>query len=153
MESQFSDPTDIRKHLISSQTRQDINSTLMGFLKIVERTCNLDISITPGYFNSDLIENWFCQLRGVRGGLANHPTISQIGPAQNTNLLTGNMISSKSKKSNAGGEGFKSKPSLPPKKKDEEKVSYLKTYDFPTPACPITRTPEWPSATKWTTFF
>ena len=116
-EEQFSDPADIRKHLISQQTHQDINSTLMGFLTLVDKNCDSDIAINPGFFNSDLIENWFCQLRGVRGGLSNHPTISQIGPAINTNILTGNVISVKSKKSNASGKGLKSIPSLPPKKK------------------------------------
>lgn len=102
------------RSLISWQTRQDIDSCLYGFVELVAVASKLNISIVPGYINSDLIENWFCQHRGLRNGFSQHPTLSQIGPATNTNIITGSVMS---RKSNTGGKGVACRGVMPPTKK------------------------------------
>ena len=113
-EDSFKDPKEIDKHLISRQTRQDIDSSVYGFIDIVNVASSLNIGIVPGYFNSDLIENWFCQIRSLRNGANQNPTMSQIGPAINSNLITGSLVS---KKGNSGGCGRKYAGVIPPNKK------------------------------------
>ena len=100
----------MKKHLITQETHEGIDSCVYGFVNIVQVATQLNIPIVPGYFNSDLIENWFCQIRGLRNGFNQNPTLSQIGPSINANLLTGSVISSKG---NAGGKGLKSKAAMP----------------------------------------
>ena len=90
------------KYLITHETREDIDSPLYGFIKVVRIATSLNVQIIPGYFNSDLIENWFCQIRGLRNGMNSNPTLSQIGPSINSNIITGDIISSKG---NASGTG------------------------------------------------
>ena len=113
-EDSFKEPKEIAKHLISRQTREDIDSSVYGFIEIVNVASSLNIGIIPGYFNSDLIENWFCQMRSLRNGANQNPTMSQIGPAINSNLITGSLVS---KKGNSGGCGRKYAGLMPPKKK------------------------------------
>ena len=100
-EKEFEDPKDRNKHLMSKETREDVISTIVGFVEVVKIAEKHEIAIIPGYFNSDLIENWFCQMRGLRQGMNTNMTLAQIGPSINANLLTGNMISRK-KSSNVG---------------------------------------------------
>ena len=91
------------KHLITRETRQDIDSCVYGFLHLLTVAEKLKMSLIPGYINSDLIENWFCQHRGLRNGFNMNPTLSQIAGATNTNIITGSLVSSKG---NAGGQFF-----------------------------------------------
>ena len=67
-ESQFETPKEKFKHLITKETRQDIDSCIYGFIALLNVAQKLKISLIPGYINSDLIENWFCQHRGLRNG-------------------------------------------------------------------------------------
>ena len=113
-EQEFSSSKDIAKHLLTCQTREDIDSCIYGFVEMVKCRSSLNISLIPGYFNSDLIENWFCQIHGLRNGSNQNPTLRQIGPAINSNLITGSVIF---RKGNAGGHGVKSRGVMPPKKK------------------------------------
>ena len=106
-ESQFTTNKDRSKHLITRETREDLDSSLYGFVNVAHRCYSLGLALNPGYFNSDVIENWFCQMRTIRNGANSNPTLLQIGPAINTNILTGSVIS---KKSNSQGIGFKSAP-------------------------------------------
>ena len=85
--------------LLTAETREDIQSSLHGFLAVVEKLVPKNIPINPGYFNSDIVENFFCQQRGIRHGLTTNPTISQYGPAINAILLGQATVS---RKSNAG---------------------------------------------------
>ena len=100
------------KYLITCETREDIDSSLYGFIKVVRIATSLNVPI-PGYFNSHLIENWFCQIRGLRNGMNSNPTLSQIGPSINSNIITGDIISSKG---NASGTGKIFKDVMPPNK-------------------------------------
>ena len=106
-ESEFEDPKQKSRHLITRETREDIDSCLYGFINVAQKCQSLGVGLNPGYFNSDLIENWFCQMRTIRNGANSNPTLLQIGPAINTNILTGSVVS---KKSNSSGCGFKSEP-------------------------------------------
>ena len=113
-EEQFSVPKDKVKHLITKETRQDIDSCIYGFVSMIGVVEKLGLAILPGYINSDLIENWFCQHRGLRNGFNQNPTLAQISGATNTNIITGSVVSSKG---NVGGLTYKSKGVLPPTRK------------------------------------
>ena len=103
-ESQFTNSKDIAKHLITRQTPEDIDSSIYGFVEMVKICSSKNIPLVPGYFNSALIENWFCQICGLRNGFSQNPTLKQIGPSINSNLITGSLISAKG---NTGGSGRK----------------------------------------------
>ena len=113
-EQQFSMPKDKHKHLITKETREDIDSCIYGFVSLLKSANSLNLTILPGYVNSDLIKNWFCQHRGLRNGFDMNPTLSQIGSATNTNIITGSVVSSKG---NAGGLSYLMKGVLSPTKK------------------------------------
>ena len=66
------------------ETREDIDSLIYGFVSLLKSAQTLKLALLPGYVNSDLIENWFCQHRGLRNGFNMNPTLSQIGGATNT---------------------------------------------------------------------
>jgi hypothetical protein len=72
-----------------------MNSSLAGFISLINLHVKNGHSITPGYMNSDLVENYFCQQRGIRNGLNSNPTLAQYGPAQNAIILGQNSISNK----------------------------------------------------------
>ena len=113
-ESQFSNPKDKQKHLITKETHEDIDSCIYGFVSLLKSAEALKLKMLPGYVNSDLIENWFCQHRGLRNGFNMNPTLSQIGGATNTNIITGSVVSSKG---NVGGLTYLTKGVMPPTKK------------------------------------
>ena len=108
-EKEYSTYNEMKKHLITWETHEDIDSSVYGFVNVKVAT-QINIPIVPGYFNSDLIKNWFYQIRQLRNGFNQNPTLSQIGPSINANLLTGSVVSSKG---NAGGKGLKSKAAMP----------------------------------------
>ena len=113
-QKQFKCPKDQQKHLITKETRQDIDACIYGFVNLLKVAQKLQISLIPGYINSDLIENWFCQHRGLRNGFNQNPTLCQIAGATNSNIITRSVVSSKG---NTGGSGKMSKGVVPPTKK------------------------------------
>ena len=119
-EKEYDSPKDKLKHLITKETRQDIDSCVYGFISLLTIAEKLKIPLVPGYINSDLIENWFCQHRGLRNGFNQNPTLSQIAGATNSNIITGSVVSSKG---NAGGLTFLSKGVMPPTKKFKSELS------------------------------
>lgn len=112
-ETQYISGTEVRKHLMSRETRQDLSSSLMGFMKLVQITSAKNITLNPGLLNSDLIENWFCQIRSSRLGANDNCSLAEYGPANNTNLICGSVISSKTK-NNCGPVTKKFKGVMPP---------------------------------------
>lgn len=54
----------VKKNLMTEETRADLNSSISGFLSL----CNIHVkdgnSINPGFFNSDIIENFFLPTEG-----------------------------------------------------------------------------------------
>lgn len=87
------------KHLLTAETRDDLNLAVMGFFAVAEKVVGKSRTLRAGYFNSDLIENVFCQQRGMKHGCCTNPTVSQYGPAINAIVLGQMGIS---RKSNAG---------------------------------------------------
>ena len=55
----------------------------------------------PSRFNSDPVENHFCQTRGLHGGNATNPTYDQYNSIVNLVVL-GQSMTSRGRKSNAG---------------------------------------------------
>lgn len=90
---------DSSKHLITKETREDINSCIIGFREVCKRWLSSNITVRPGYFNSDVIENFFCQQRGLCNGMNTNPTVSQYGPGVNAIVLGQTTVS---RKANAG---------------------------------------------------
>ena len=78
-ENEFVTSKERSRHLITRQTCKDIDSSIYGFMEMISVTSKLSIPVVPGYFNSNLIENWFCQMCTIRNGANQNPTLSQIG--------------------------------------------------------------------------
>jgi hypothetical protein len=83
------------KHLITQETRDDLNSAISGFVSLCKLCLGKGNSITPAYLNSDLIENHFCQQRGICNGQNTNPTIKQYGPSNNAIILGQCTVSAK----------------------------------------------------------
>lgn len=96
-ESNVSECADLSpaKHLMTTETRDDLNSSITGFISLCELVVGNGSSVNPGFLNSDLIENHFCQQRGIRNGLTTNPTLAQFGPAQTAICLGQTSVSSK----------------------------------------------------------
>ena len=93
-ESEYSDPKLHTKHLITRETCEDIDSCIYGFMHLAKVGCDINVLVAPGYINSDLIENWFGQIRSLQNGANHNPTLKQIGPSINSNIM-GSVISKK----------------------------------------------------------
>ena len=65
---------------------------MYGFVEMVNVASSYHIGIAPGYLNSDLIDNWFCQMRSPRNGANQNPSMGYISPGINSNLITGSLI-------------------------------------------------------------
>lgn len=67
------------KMLLSSQTREDSNSCITGFTKLCRETLKFNRhSIVPARVNSDVIENIFCQQRGIVNGNNTNPHLLPV---------------------------------------------------------------------------
>ena len=82
-------------NLMTSETRDDLHSSIQGFLRLCELIVGHGRSINPCFTNSDLIENHFYQQRGIRNGFSTNPTLAQIGPSQTAIYLSQTTVSSK----------------------------------------------------------
>ena len=91
----------MKKHLLTQETRDDLNSAVLGFTGVCEKVVNMSHSLRPGYFNSDIIENFFCQQRGINHGCCTNPTVNQYGPGVNS-IVLGQL--SVSRKCNSGSK-------------------------------------------------
>ena len=88
---------DKEKHLISHQTRADICSLLIGFHEMCSDKLKKDSSsIVPNRINSDVIENVFCQQRGLYNGNNTNPTYLNYCRTMNAVILGQATISKKS---------------------------------------------------------
>ena len=88
--------------LMSYQTREDLASYILGFHEI----CKIHIAHTnwpviPARVNSDIVENIFCQARGVCNGSNTNPTYS-LYKSSMSNVILGESVKSRGRKSNAG---------------------------------------------------
>ena len=87
------------KELLTRETRDDLNSSVAGFIQVCQRVIPKGVGVRPKFFNSDLIENFFCQQRGIRNGLNTNPTIAQYGPGINAIVLGQTTVSTHSNSS------------------------------------------------------
>ena len=94
------------RNLLSKECRDDLNCAVTGFISLCDRVLASGDLIKPGYFNSDIIENFFCQQRGIRHGCNTNPTVLQYGPAVNAICLGQTTVSRKSN-SSTSAEFFK----------------------------------------------
>jgi hypothetical protein len=88
------------KLFISTKTMFDISSTIVGFRKLCEKTFKKHpgCSISANRINSNIVENVFCQQRGLNGQNDN-PNYVQYGSTMNSILLGQSSVT---KKSNTG---------------------------------------------------
>jgi len=85
--------------IVTLRWRTAINSSILGFISLCQLVKGGGNSINPGFLNSDLVENFFDQQRGIRNGLNSNPTLAQYGPS-NTTIIIGHC--SVSNKCNSG---------------------------------------------------
>jgi hypothetical protein len=92
-----------RNRLPTSECLEDMQALVLGFLQI----CKIHLErhpgwgITPSRFNSDIIENHFCQVRGIHNGNSTNPTLKSYSDTVNSVIL-GQTLKSRGRKSNAG---------------------------------------------------
>lgn len=110
------------KHLLPQETRDDINSTILGFSSLCRALVGQGDSITPAYVNSDVVENHFCQQRGTCNGLNTNPTLAQYGPSNTSICLSQTSVSSKSNASTKA-LNFKATTPCPLNKRRTKNVS------------------------------
>lgn len=89
----------VSKHLITRETREDIHSSISGFISLCPLMIRKGNSINPGFINSNLIENMLGQQRGVRNVLNSNPTLKQYGSSNTAVVLSQCTVS---KKCNSG---------------------------------------------------
>lgn len=89
------------KHFLTRETAEDLQSSLVGFIALCQLHLTSGNSINPGYINSDIVENFFCQQRGIRNGLNTNPTLSQYGPANTAIILGQSTVSNRSNSGNS----------------------------------------------------
>ena len=96
------------KELMSSECRQDLVWMLLGFDSLITLAVEqCSIPIYPCDINSDIIENFFCSQRGIRGGNKTNPSMYNYLYNINSIVLGQPSISTKS---NAGSKGSAAAP-------------------------------------------
>jgi hypothetical protein len=82
------------KNLISHQTREDIRSCLTGFTQLCRNILKINrCSLVPARINSDVIENIFCQQRGIINGNNTNPTFYQYVKNVNSVIIGQSAVS------------------------------------------------------------
>lgn len=75
--------------LLTRETRQDIQSCILGFLELVKYriASSPGSGIVPMRLNSDVVENFFCQQRSTYNGATTNPTYRSYQTATNSIIL------------------------------------------------------------------
>lgn len=89
--------------LPSAQCRQDLHILIKSFYQLCcQRSREYPgWGIVPSRFNTDLVENHFCQERGLHNGNATHPNLAVYSNTVNS-IIIGQSSQSRGRKSNAG---------------------------------------------------
>ena len=97
------------KMLPSRQCIDDIDNMLITFPAVCEQHLNeFEFgSIKPSRFNNEIVENLFCQQKGVYNGNNSNPNYINYCKSVNSVLL-GQSLKSRARKSNAGIEAAQS---------------------------------------------
>ena len=92
-----------RASLPSSQCMEDVRSMLHTFPEVcrVHLQDFPDGCVNPSRFNSDPVENHFCQTRGLKNGNTTNPTYQQYRTTVNS-IVLGQSLQSRGRRSNAG---------------------------------------------------
>ena len=98
----------------TKETREDIDSMITGFTNLCKIVIERGSSLVPAIINSDVVENFFCQQRGVCNGLNSNPTYAQYMSSCNSIILTQGSVSRKSNASSHKSQPF---ACLPPSKR------------------------------------
>ena len=92
-----------RNCLPTQECLDDLQALLIGFYKICEHRLEAfpGWGVVPSRYNTDIIENHFCQIRGIYNGNNCNPTLAAYSNLVNTVAL-GQTAKSKGRKSNCG---------------------------------------------------
>lgn len=94
------------KCLMSHQTRADLTSLIIGFNELCQsKLKKSSASIIPNRVNSDIIENIFCQQRGLHNGNNTNPNYLTYCRTMNAIILGQPTVSRKSNAGMASREG------------------------------------------------
>jgi hypothetical protein len=91
------------KQLLSHKCLEDVESMLLTFKEI----CRVHLRqfpqgyVVPSRINSDVVENIFCQQRGLYNGSSTNPTYNTYSSTVNS-IILGQSLKSRGRKSNAG---------------------------------------------------
>ena len=86
--------------LMSKETREDLASLVLSFISLFENRINkTGWGTVPARFNSDIVENIFCQQRGINHGNNTNPTHSDYQYGTNSIVLE-QILLTKKRKSN-----------------------------------------------------
>lgn len=90
-------PSEKAKMLFSHETRNDISSMIIGFEQVCQKRIQLDgQAVVPAAFNSDIVENFFCQQRATHHGSNSNPTVNQYRYGINATILGQHVVNKKS---------------------------------------------------------
>ena len=92
-----------RNCLPTQECLDDLQALLIGFYKICEHRLEAfpGWGVVPSRYNTDIIENHFCRIRGIYNGNNCNPTLAAYSNLVNTVAL-GQTVKSKGRKSNCG---------------------------------------------------
>jgi hypothetical protein len=93
--------------LMSAECREDLGWLIVGFEAFVHRMVAQNIPVPPCDINSDIIENFFCSQRGIKGGCKSNPPMHSYLYNVNSIVLGQHSLSTKS---NTGGKGGSAQP-------------------------------------------
>lgn len=112
---------DKEKFLPGKKCLDDMDSLISTFIEI----CKIHTSefpgegVSPSRFNSDIIENNFCQVRGLHNGNTTNPNYNTYKYTMNSVIL-GQSCKSRGRKSNTGiasADPYNFNVDVPPKRK------------------------------------
>ena len=88
---------DKNRRLMSAETREDTESSILGFVTLVKHRLKVapGTSINPSRLNSDVIENQFCQQRGIFNGNNSNPSYNTFQTTQSAMIMMQPMVSPK----------------------------------------------------------
>ncbi|XP_013422136.2 uncharacterized protein LOC106182054 isoform X2 [Lingula anatina] len=104
--------TNDQKHLFSHQTRDDLSSSILGFISYVDNKLLRFPStyVVPARLNSDLVENFFSSQRAMCNGANANPTYLQYCKAVNTIIINQGAQSKKCNVQSCSKAGYSALP-------------------------------------------
>ena len=85
-----------RKSMLTDETMADIQYYIVGVLELLRVALNFGYELSPANINSDVLENIFCQQRGIYHGNNTNPSVHQYSYGINSVIIGQKSISNKS---------------------------------------------------------